>query len=73
MSAAGRLCAPWHYAAEAARMLRCANRNVTHANRRPGYFPEPDGYATPRQRAERVGGVAYRAHQGGSGVAYRER
>ena len=33
-------------AAEAARMLRYANRNVIHANRRLGYFPEPDGYGT---------------------------
>jgi hypothetical protein len=32
-------------AAEAARMLGYANRNVIHANRRLGYFPEPDGYA----------------------------
>jgi hypothetical protein len=31
-------------AAEAARMLRYANRNVIHANRRLGYFPEPDAY-----------------------------
>jgi hypothetical protein len=31
-------------AAEAARMLGYANRNVIHANRRLGYFPEPDGY-----------------------------
>jgi hypothetical protein len=29
-------------AAEAARMLRYANRNVIYANRRLGYFPEPD-------------------------------
>jgi hypothetical protein len=33
-------------AAEAARMLGYANRNVIHANRRLGYFPEPDGYGT---------------------------
>ena len=32
-------------AAEAARMLRYANRYVIHANRRLGYFPEPDAYA----------------------------
>jgi hypothetical protein len=31
-------------AAEAARMLRYARRNVIHANRRLGYFPEPDAY-----------------------------
>ena len=31
-------------AAEAARMLRYASRNVIHANRRLGYFPEPDAY-----------------------------
>ena len=33
-------------AAEAARMLRYASRYVIHANRRLGYFPEPDGYGT---------------------------
>jgi hypothetical protein len=33
-------------AAQAARMLRYANRNVIHANRRLGYFPEPDDYGT---------------------------
>jgi hypothetical protein len=33
-------------AAEAARMLRYARRNVIHANRRLGYFPEPDAYGT---------------------------
>jgi hypothetical protein len=31
-------------AAEAARMLRYSNRDVIHANRRLGYFPEPDAY-----------------------------
>jgi hypothetical protein len=31
-------------AAEAARMLRYAGRDVIHANRRLGYFPEPDAY-----------------------------
>ena len=31
-------------ATEAARMLRYANRHVIHANRRLGYFPEPDAY-----------------------------
>jgi len=31
-------------AGEAARMLRYANRYVIHANRRLGYFPEPDAY-----------------------------
>jgi hypothetical protein len=31
-------------AAAAARMLRYANRRVIHANRRLGYFPEPDAY-----------------------------
>jgi hypothetical protein len=33
-------------AAEAARMLRYSNRNVIHANRRLGYFPEPDAYGS---------------------------
>jgi hypothetical protein len=33
-------------AAEAARMLRYSNRDVIHANRRLGYFPEPDAYGT---------------------------
>jgi hypothetical protein len=33
-------------AAEAARMLRYASRYVIHANRRQGYFPEPDAYGT---------------------------
>jgi hypothetical protein len=33
-------------AAEAARMMRYANRHVIHANRRLGYFPEPDAYGT---------------------------
>jgi hypothetical protein len=33
-------------AAEAARMLRYASRYVIHANRRLGYFPEPDAYGT---------------------------
>jgi hypothetical protein len=31
-------------AAEAARMLRYSGRDVIHANRRIGYFPEPDAY-----------------------------
>lgn len=31
-------------ATEAARMLGYANRHVIHANRRLGYFPEPDAY-----------------------------
>ena len=31
-------------AAEAARMLRYSSRYVIHANRRLGYFPEPDAY-----------------------------
>jgi hypothetical protein len=31
-------------AAEAARILHYANRYVIHANRRLGYFPEPDAY-----------------------------
>ena len=31
-------------ATEAARMLRYASRYVIHANRRLGYFPEPDAY-----------------------------
>ncbi len=33
-------------AAEAARMLRYASRHVIHANRRLGYFPEPDAHGT---------------------------
>jgi hypothetical protein len=38
-------------ATEAARMLRYANRHVIHANRRLGYFPEPDAYGkAPRGR-----------------------
>jgi hypothetical protein len=36
-------------AAEAARMLRYANRYVIHANRRLGYFPEPDAYGPARR------------------------
>jgi hypothetical protein len=36
-------------AAEAARMLRYASRDVIHANRRLGYFPEPDEYVPPRR------------------------
>ena len=36
-------------AAEAARMLRYSGRGVIHANRRLGYFPEPDDYAPARQ------------------------
>ena len=31
-------------AAEAARVMGYANRHVIHANRRLGYFPEPDAY-----------------------------
>jgi hypothetical protein len=39
-------------AAEAARMLRYASRDVIHANRRLGYFPEPDAYGpAPRGRS----------------------
>jgi len=38
-------------AAEAARMLHYANRQVVHANRRLGYFPQPDAYGpAPRGR-----------------------
>src|SRR5580698_996939 len=33
-------------AAEAARVLRYSSRYVIHANRRLGYFPEPDAYGT---------------------------
>jgi hypothetical protein len=33
-------------AAEAARMLRYSGRDVIHANRRLGYFPEADAYGT---------------------------
>jgi len=33
-------------ATEAARRLRYASRHVIHANRRLGYFPEPDAYGT---------------------------
>ena len=36
-------------AAEAARMLRYANRYVIHANRRLGYFPEPDAHGPARR------------------------
>jgi hypothetical protein len=36
-------------AAEAARMLRYANRYVIHANRRLGYFPEPDANGPARR------------------------
>ena len=36
-------------AAEAARMMGYSGRNVIHANRRLGYFPEPDGYSPARQ------------------------
>jgi hypothetical protein len=36
-------------AGEAARMLRYANRYVIHANRRLGYFPEPDAYRPARR------------------------
>jgi len=36
-------------AVEAARMLRYANHHVIHANRRLGYFPEPDAYGPPRR------------------------
>ena len=43
-------------AAEAARMLRYSSRDVIHANRRLGYFPEPDAYGrTARGRAPRCG------------------
>jgi hypothetical protein len=35
-------------AAEAARVLGYANRDVIHANRRLGYFPEPDDYDVAR-------------------------
>ena len=43
-------------------MLGYANRDVIHANRRLGYFPEPDGYGTgrpgpPRAAVEAVHGV----------------
>jgi hypothetical protein len=38
-------------AAEAARMLRYSSRYVIHANRRLGYFPEPDAWGpAPRGR-----------------------
>jgi hypothetical protein len=33
-------------AAEAARMMRYSGRDVIHANRRLGYFPEPDAHGT---------------------------
>jgi hypothetical protein len=36
-------------AGEAARILRYANRYVIHANRRLGYFPEPDAYRPARR------------------------
>jgi hypothetical protein len=35
-------------AAGAARILRYKNRDVIHANRRLGYFPEPDAYGKAR-------------------------
>jgi len=37
-------------AAEAARMLGYARGNVIHANRRLGYFPEPDAYGPSHKR-----------------------
>jgi hypothetical protein len=40
-------------AAEAARMLRYASRDVIHANRRLGYFPEPDAHG-PGYRGRRA-------------------
>jgi hypothetical protein len=36
-------------AAEAARMLRYSGRDVIHANRRLGYFPEPDAHGPSAQ------------------------
>src|ERR1700728_557501 len=36
-------------AAEAARMLRYANTYAIHANRRLGYFPEPDAHRPSRR------------------------
>ena len=36
-------------AAEAARMLRYSSRYVIHANRRLGYFPDPDAHAPARR------------------------
>ncbi len=36
-------------AGEAARMLRYASRYVIHANRRLGYFPEPDAHGPARR------------------------
>ena len=43
-------------AAEAARMMGYASRDVIHANRRLRYFPEPDAYGTTaRGRAPRCG------------------
>jgi len=36
-------------AAEAARMLRYSSRYVIHANRRLGYFPEPDAHRPARR------------------------
>ena len=36
-------------AAEAARMLRYKSRYVIHANRRLGYFPEPDAHGPARR------------------------
>ncbi len=43
-------------AAEAARMLRYARRNVIHANRRLGYFPQPPqgGYSGRARQAAPV-------------------
>ena len=40
-------------AAEAARMLRYSSRYVIHANRRLGYFPDPDAHA-PAHRGRPV-------------------
>jgi hypothetical protein len=36
-------------AAEAARMLRYSSHHVIHANRRLGYFPDPDAWGSPRR------------------------
>jgi hypothetical protein len=61
-------------AAEAARMLRYSGRDVIHANRRLGYFPEPDDYGTtargrraPRWRRSTVWAAADRRPGVGGG------
>ena len=61
-------------AAEAARMLRYSSRYVIHANRRLGYFPEPDAYgkatrgrSAPLWKRSTVWGAADRREGKGGG------